>query len=90
MEAKSIDEMTNEEFDTFVTQVQEAEFDQISFPSFMDMLWAFGAQRSTEVIEISAKLVNGDLHLEAPPDILVRGNELILGDRRIVIKWAGA
>jgi len=35
-------------------------------------------------------LVDGDLCLEASSDIPVRGNEFILGDKRIVIKWAGA
>jgi len=90
MQVKPIDEMTNEEFESFLTQVQEAEFNQFSFPSFMDMLWALQAERVAGVIEISAKLVDGDLCLEASSDIPVRGNEFILGDKRIVIKWAGA
>lgn len=90
MQVKPIDEMTNEEFERFLTQVQEAEFDQLSFSTFMDMLWALQTERTTEVIEIHAKLVDGDFCLEASSDIPVRGNEFILGDKRIVIKWAGA
>jgi len=88
MRVKPIDEMTNEEFEDFLAQIQEAEFEQLSFPTFMDMLWALQAERTTEVIEISAKLVDGDLCLEALSDIPVRGNEFILGNKRIIIKWA--
>ncbi len=89
MQIKSIDEMTTDEFESFLVQVQEAEFDPLSFPAFMDMLWALQAERTDEVIEISAKLVDGDLCIETSAELPVRGNELILGNKRIVIKWVG-
>ena len=89
MQIKSIDEMTTDEFESFLVQVQEAEFDPLSFPAFMDMLWALQAERTDEVIEISAKLVDGDLCIETSSELPVRGNELILGNKRIVIKWVG-
>ena len=76
MQVKPIDEMTHEEFEGFLTQVQEAELDQLTFPAFMDMLWALQAEQAGDVIEIAAKLVDGELCLEAPSEIPVRGNEL--------------
>jgi hypothetical protein len=90
MQIKPIDEMTTDEFEGFVAQIQDAEFDQLSFPAFMDMLWALQAERADEVIEISAKLVDGNLCLEALDELPARGNEFILGNKRIVIKWVGA
>jgi hypothetical protein len=90
MQVKPVDEMTNQEFEDFLTHVQEAELDQLSFPTFMDMLWALQAERAIEVVEISAKLVDGNLYLETSSNIPIRGNELILGNKHLVIKWAGA
>jgi hypothetical protein len=90
MQIKPIDEMTTDEFDTFLTEIQEAELDQLSFPAFMDMLWALQSERTDEVIEISAKLVDGNLCLDTSSELPIRGNELILGNKRLVLKWVGA
>jgi hypothetical protein len=89
MQVKPIDEMTTDEFEMFLNQVQEADLDRLSFPAFMEMLWALRAKRADEVIEISAKLVDGNLRLETVSALPVRGNELIFGNKRIVIKWEG-
>jgi hypothetical protein len=44
--------MTEEEFEAFLDRIGEAEFDKLTLPSFLDMLWASqseaGRGRGTE------------------------------------------
>lgn len=88
MEVKTIDEMTEQEFEALLDKIGEAEFDKLTLPSFMDMLWALQAERTEEVIELTVQLVGDNLQINAPEGVLTRGNEVMFDNKRIIVKWA--
>jgi hypothetical protein len=90
MEDKTLEEMTEEEFEAFLDRIGDAEFDRLTLPSFLDMLWALQSERAEEVIELTAHLAPDGVRMEAPPGVLVRGNEVFLDNKRLIIKWVGS
>jgi len=89
MEVKPIDEMTEQEFEAFLDKIDEAEFEKLTLPSFMDMLWALQVERTEEVIELTVQLVEDNLQVKAPEGVLIRGNEVMFDNKRIIVRWAG-
>jgi len=54
----------------------------------MDTLWELSSNQVDHVIELTARLVDDHVEIEAPDGVAVRGNEVILGKQRIKINWA--
>lgn len=88
MKLKTIDNMTNQEFDTILDQVGTHDSDMITAADFMETLWEICSKNVNDVIELTAKLVDDHVEIEAPDGVAVRGNEVILGKQRIIIHWA--
>jgi hypothetical protein len=47
-------------------------------------------RKATITIELTAKLVNDRVELKAPEGIPVKGNEIIVGNHRIIVHWSNA
>lgn len=66
------------------------EFGEMPASSFFELLFEKMAERVTETVEVEGEIVNNQLVLRLPADVetavQVKDNEIILGDRRIVVK----
>jgi hypothetical protein len=85
-QSKPIDGMTKEEFEVLVGKIVEGEFDKLTPPAFMEALWALKAKQAEEVIEVTAEVVGDELRFEPTAALPVRGNEILLGGKRVVVK----
>lgn len=90
MNLKPISKMTDQEFDHILDQIGEKDPDTITLPDFMETLWMLHSKNVNNVIELTAKLIDDHIEIEAPEGVAVRGNEVILGDHRIILRWANA
>ncbi len=88
MGPKSFDEMAEPEFEELLDKIGEGTFDDLTLPSFMDTLWALESARAQEVIEVMATVEADGLHLSGPEGVIMRGNEIIVNGKRIVVKLA--
>jgi hypothetical protein len=88
MEPKSFEEMSEQEFEELLDKISEGEFDKLTLPSFMDTLWALETARAQEVIEVAVTVEGDALRLSGPEGVIMRGNEIIVNGKRIVVKLA--
>jgi hypothetical protein len=67
-----------------------SQYDEMPATSFFELLFEQMAQRTAETVEIEGEVVEGHLVLNLPPGketaVHVQGNEILIGDRRIVVK----
>ncbi|MGH7596633.1 MAG: hypothetical protein ACREOI_09785 [bacterium] len=82
--------LTDREFDHVLDQIGENDPDMITLPDFMEILWALRSKSVNNVIELTAKLIDDHIVIEAPEGVAVQGNEVILGNHRIILRWANA
>lgn len=69
------------------------EFGEMPASSFFELLFEKMAERVTETVELEGEIVNNQLILKLPGDmetaVQVKNNEILVGDRRIVVKLKG-
>ena len=90
MNLKPIDKMTDDEFDGVLDQIGQNAPDMITLTDFMQTLWELRVKASTNIIELSARLVEDRLELKAPEGVAVHGNEVIIGNHHIIVRWSTA
>lgn len=90
MALKTIDAMTNDEFDDVLDQIGRKDTGLTELATFMETLWDIRSKRATSIIELTAKLVDDRVELKAPEGIPVNGNEIIVGNHRIIVHWSNA
>jgi len=88
MKIKTIDNMTDQEFEPILDQIGDKDPDMITATDFLETLWEICSKDVNDVIELTARLVDDHVEIEAPDGVAVRGNEVILGKQRIIIHWA--
>jgi hypothetical protein len=86
VEPKPIEEMSEQEFEALLDKVAEGEFDKLTPSAFLDAVWALKARQAEEVIEVTAEVVGEELRFEPCPSLPVRGNEIFLEGKRVVVK----
>ncbi|MCI0488624.1 MAG: hypothetical protein L0229_18710 [Blastocatellia bacterium] len=86
MESKPIEEMSEQEFDTLLDKIADAEFDKLTPSAFLDAVWALKARQAEEVIEVTVEVVGDELHFEPGSALPVRGNEIFLAGKRVIVK----
>jgi len=84
------------EFDEFQTLADEfierssQEYGEMPASAFFELLFKKMAERVTETIELEGEIVDAQLVLRVPLNVettvQVRNNEILVGDRRIVVK----
>lgn len=66
------------------------EFGEMPASSFFELLFEKMAERVTETVEVEGEIVNNQLIFKLPVDaetvVQVKDNEILVGDRRIVVK----
>lgn len=96
MPDQTLTEMNDEAFEAllgnYIERVAE-EGDDMPASTFFELLFERTAQRVTETVEVEGVLVNNQLVLRVPVGtesaIQVKGNEILVGNQRIVVKFKG-
>lgn len=86
MKGKKIEDLDEAEFRGMLSYMASEEFDNMTVSEFFDVLAEMEEADETELVELTAHVEEGQLILEQPAPVPVAGNEIRLGDKRIVIK----
>ena len=86
MEIKTIDEMTEEEFDSLLDDITEAKFDQVTPEAFLEAMGALEMYQRPCVIELSGTYADGDVLFDTPTMLPVQKNTVIVGQTKIVLR----
>jgi hypothetical protein len=77
--------MSKQRFDkAFAKFIQQNE-EKITPPTFFATLAEIERARAPKTIELRAHLVAGQLQFAPSPELSVRGNEIVLGEQRIIV-----
>ncbi len=71
-------------FESFIGNDDE----QITASAFFETLAEIEHEREEKVIELQACVVGDQLRFTPSPDVAVNGNEIVLGNQRIVVRMA--
>lgn len=75
--------------DAFIDRSSQ-EFGEMPASSFFELLFDRMAERVSETVEVEGEIVDNQLVLKLPGDaetaVQVKDNEILIGDRRIVVK----
>jgi hypothetical protein len=87
MTDKTLAQMSAEEIEALLDTMQTEEFGELTTDEFFTALSAVAETPTPrETIALTATVRNGELAFVEPSALPARGNELLLGDRRVVIK----
>jgi len=86
MERKTLEEMSEEEFDALLDKIEDNDYDKVTPQAFGEALWALQEQKTEKIIELTAEVVEGSLRFEPTEIVSVNGNEIIFGDTRVRIR----
>ena len=93
MSENQIETIDFEEFQSVADRFIERsshEFGEMPASSFFELLFEKMAERVTETIELEGEVVDNQLVLRLPVDletaVQVKNNEILIGDRRIIVK----
>lgn len=77
--------MNKKSFDqAFASFIQRGE-EKITPQTFFQVLAEIERERAQKTIELQAQIVEGQLQFAPSPELSVRGNEIWLGQQRIVV-----
>ncbi len=78
--------LTAQEFEQVMNQVATPDFHDLATEDFFTALAAIDAETPHETLELTASVSNGQLIFLEPAPLHAHGNEIRLGDKRVVIK----
>ena len=77
--------MSKQRFDKAFAQFIQQDEEPITPPTFFETLAEIERERAPKVIELQASLIGGQLQFTPSPELSVHGNEIVLGEKRIVV-----
>lgn len=86
MKGKKIEELSEQEFRGMLDDMASEEFDRLTVAQFFDVLAAMEEDEPRETIELRATVKEGQLTFLEPAPLPAHGNEIRVGDKRVVIK----
>ena len=86
MANKTIANMSEEEFGNLVEQFIERGEDKVTLPTFLSIMADIAEQRKEREVELSGRVVNGELIFDPPTPLPVAKNTIYVGDTKIVLK----
>jgi hypothetical protein len=87
MTEKTLADMSREEFESLLDRVQTEEFGDLTTDEFFTALSALAdVETPRETIELRAAVKEGQLTFLEPAPLPAHGNEIRVGDKRVVIK----
>lgn len=78
--------LTAQEFEQVMNEVATPDFHDLTTEDFFAALAAIDAETPRETLELTASVTNGQLTFLEPAPLHAHGNEIRLGDKRVVIK----
>jgi hypothetical protein len=79
-------DLTGEEFDEVIAAFGSPGFHDLAPDVFFTALAAIDEEQPSETLELTATIIDGQLNFLEPAPLYARGNEIQLGDKRLVIK----
>lgn len=86
MDDKTIATMNDDEFDALVGQFIERGEDQMAPQTFLQVMADVAEQRSQREVELSGRVVNGEIIFDIPAPLPVSNNTLYVGDTKITLR----
>jgi len=83
---KTIADLTTEEFNELIDGFIQREDDRIEPSTFLKAVAELERERAREVIEITGKLVDGEIIFDEPAPLPVGRSSIFFGDTQIVMK----
>ena len=84
----TFDEMTEKEFMQTMEAYINRDVDAVPVDTFFEWLANVERTRAEEVIEMTVSVQGNQVALQGPEGLVIQGNELVLGNRRLVFKAA--
>jgi hypothetical protein len=86
----SFGELSDAEFNQMIDAVASPDFHDLPISAFATALAAIDAEAPSETVELIASIENGQLAFHEPAPLYAHGNEIQLGNKRVVIRLAAA
>ena len=83
MAKKTIASMSDREFDELLEQFIERGEDKITLPTFLQVMSEIAAQRKPHEVELSGRLVNGEVIFDSPTPLVVDKSTIYIGDTKV-------
>lgn len=83
MNDKTIATMDETEFDALVEQFIERGADRVTPQTFLQVMTDVAAERSQHEVELSGRVVNGEIIFDTPAPLPVGANTLYVGDTKV-------
>ena len=83
MNVKTIATMDETEFDALVEQFIERGADRVTPQTFLQVMTDVATQRSQQEVELSGRVVNGEILFDVPSPLPVGINTLYVGDTKV-------
>lgn len=77
--------MSKKRFDQAFAKFIRRDEEKITPQTFFQTLAEIERERAQKTIELEAQIVEGQLQFAPSPELTVRGNEIFLGDQRIIV-----
>lgn len=78
--------MRNEEFDALVEQFIVRGEDQVTLPTFLQVMGDIAEQRQQREVELTGRVVNGEIIFDTPAPLPVGKNTLSVGDTKVTLR----
>jgi hypothetical protein len=82
--------MNDAEFDELVEHFIERGKDRVTPQTFLQVMADVAAQRSQHEVELSGRVVNGEIIFDLPAPLPVATNTLYVGETKITLKLRAA
>ncbi|MGH9843336.1 MAG: hypothetical protein ACREEM_31740 [Blastocatellia bacterium] len=79
-------DLTPEEFEQVITDTLSPDFHDLTPENFFAALAAIDEEEPRETLELTAAVKNGQITFLKPAPLHAHGNEIRLGDKRVIIK----
>ena len=86
MDDKTIATMNDAEFDALVEHFIERGEDRVPPQTFLQVMMDVAEQRSQHEVELSGRVVNGEIIFDLPAPLAVGTNTLYVGETKITLK----
>jgi hypothetical protein len=77
--------MTQDDLDTRFEAYLARDEDALTGSRFFEILAEIERRRSLETVEVRLRVINGQVHFESSAKVHAQGNELWVGDKRVVV-----
>ena len=86
MVKETLDDLSAEAFDQLIEDYIGRGDDKMELSTFFGVMADLEKKRKGHVIELSGKLVNGEVLFDRPSPLPVDRNQIYIGDRKIVLR----